>query len=38
MAVTMPAKSSVTIDKENVSVDSHLLFQRLITIARQSPE
>ena len=38
MAVTMPTKSSVTIDNENVSADSHLLFQRLITIARHSPE
>ena len=38
MAVTMPTKSSVTTDNENVSVHSHLLFQRLITIARQSPE
>ena len=38
MAVTVPTKLSVTIDNENVSIDSHFLFQRLVAIAKQSPK
>ena len=38
MIETMPTKSSIVIDNKTIPVDCQLLFQRLIIIAKQSPE